>query len=88
MDHTKIGTAYLNFPRRELSNGGLGFVVALLVRPEINFSRVSTGGLIQLQYVGSSCFTNCYSTELSNARLVLYNENELAQNLFSVSHTI
>ena len=88
MDDTKPYLEDLDSPRRELSNGGLGFVVALLVCPEINFSRVSTGGLIQLQYVGSSCFTNCYSTELSNARLVLYNENELAQNLFSVSHTI
>ena len=37
MDHTKINTAYLDFPRRELSNGGLGFVVALLVRQGVIF---------------------------------------------------
>ena len=29
MDHTKLDTAYLKFPCRELSNGGLGFVAAL-----------------------------------------------------------
>ena len=38
MDHTKINTVELDSPRRELSNGGLGFVVALLVRLGINFS--------------------------------------------------
>jgi len=32
MDNTKINTADLDSPRRELSNGGLGFVVALSVR--------------------------------------------------------
>jgi hypothetical protein len=32
MDHTKIVQADLDSPRRELSNGGLGFVVALSVR--------------------------------------------------------
>ena len=32
IDFIKIVTADLNFPRRELSNGGLGIVVALLVR--------------------------------------------------------
>ena len=29
MGHAKIDTAYLDFPRRELSNGGLGIDVAL-----------------------------------------------------------
>ena len=32
MDHTKLDQADLDFPRRELSNGGLGIVVTLLVR--------------------------------------------------------
>ena len=38
MDHTKIVQADLDSPRRELSNGGLGFVVALSVRSGIDFS--------------------------------------------------
>ena len=38
MDQKKIDTADLDSPRRELSNGGLGFVVALSVRLEIDFS--------------------------------------------------
>ena len=46
MDHTKIGTVYLDFPRQELSNGGLGIVVALLVCSGISFSCVCTGGPI------------------------------------------
>ena len=37
MDHTKIYQADLDFPRRELSVRGLGFVVALSVRSGINF---------------------------------------------------
>ena len=48
MDHTKIGTAYLNSPRRELSNGDLGIVVALLVRLGIISLRASNGGPIEL----------------------------------------
>ena len=48
MDQTKIDTADLDSPRRELSNGGLGFVVALSVRWELIF-RVSA------QDVQSSC---------------------------------
>ena len=48
MNHAKIGTAYLDSPRRELSNGGLGIVVALTVFSEINFSCVFTVGPIQL----------------------------------------
>ena len=37
MDHTKIYTEDLDFPRQELSNGGLGIVAALLVCRQINF---------------------------------------------------
>ena len=48
MNFTKIVKADFDSPRRELSNNGLGIVVALLVFPAINFSCVSTGGLIQL----------------------------------------
>ena len=51
MDHTKIGTAYLNFPRRELSVRGLGFVVALLVCLGIGFR-------VRLQGGQSSCSEN------------------------------
>ena len=40
---TEIDTAYLDSPRRELSNGGLGIVVALLVHWGVNFLCVSTG---------------------------------------------
>ena len=40
--------ADLDSPRRELSNCGLGIVVALLVRWQINFSCASTGSAIQL----------------------------------------
>ena len=32
MDDTKLDPENLNYPRGELSNGGLGTVVALLVR--------------------------------------------------------
>ena len=64
MNFTKIVKADLDPPRRELSNGCLGIVIALLVCPEIIFSCVSTGGQIQL-YEGSlssssqSCRVNC-----------------------------
>ena len=37
MDHRKIYTVYFDSPCQALSNGGLGFVVALLVCPGINF---------------------------------------------------
>ena len=40
-DHTKMYPEDLNPPHRELSDGGLGFVIALLVRQEILFSFVS-----------------------------------------------
>ena len=36
MDHTKIDQSDLNSPRRELSNGGLKSVAALLVRWQID----------------------------------------------------
>ena len=48
MGHTKIYTADLDSPRRELSNGGFGIVVALSIFSGINVSHVSTGGPIQL----------------------------------------
>ena len=38
----------LNSTRRELSNDGLGIVVALLLRWQIDFLCISTGGPIQL----------------------------------------
>ena len=62
-DHRKIDPADLNSPRRELSNGGLGIVVALLVRWQIVFLSAYTGGPIQL-YSEMTIFTffnlNCY----------------------------
>ena len=47
-DHTKIYTEDLDSPRRELSNGGLVFVVALMVFSRINVLSISTGRPIQL----------------------------------------
>ena len=44
----KLDQADLNSPRQDLSNDGLGIVVALLVRWQINFVCVSTWGPIQL----------------------------------------
>ena len=48
MDHTKMNSKDLDFPRRELSIRGLGFVVALPVRLGIVFLCESTKGAIQL----------------------------------------
>ena len=48
MGHTKIYQANLDSPNRELSNGGLGIVVALLLRWQIIFLCVSTESPIQL----------------------------------------
>ena len=48
MDDTKPYLNDLDSPRRELSSGGLGFVVALMVCLEIIFVCVSTGDPIQL----------------------------------------
>ena len=44
IDHTKIYPADLGSSYLELSVDGLGFVVALLLCPGINFSCASTGG--------------------------------------------
>ena len=44
MDHTKIDTAYLDFPRQELSNSDLGNVVALPFFQESIFLCACTGG--------------------------------------------
>ena len=38
----------LDSPRRKVSVHGLGFVVALSIHWQINFSAASTGGAIQL----------------------------------------
>ena len=48
MTFTKLDPADLDSPCRELSSGGLGIVVALLVCRGIKFLCVSTGGPIQL----------------------------------------
>ena len=48
MDHTKIDPADLNSPCRDISNGGLGIVVALLVRWQIDFLLARIGRPIQL----------------------------------------
>ena len=48
MDDIKPYLDDMDFPCGELSIGGLGFAVALLVRPGINFSCVSSWGPIQL----------------------------------------
>ena len=48
MTFTKLDQADLNSPRRDLSNGGLGIVVTLMVCLKINFACASTGGSIQL----------------------------------------
>ena len=49
MNFTNIVKADLDFPRRELSNNGLGIVITLLVRRYIIFVCASTGGSNQLQ---------------------------------------
>ena len=48
MDHTTMKPTYLDSPCRELSNGGLGIIVTLLVHRGIDFLCVSTGDPIQL----------------------------------------
>ena len=50
MSFTKIDPADLDSPRRELSNGGLKSVVALLVRWQINFLSARIGRSIQLYH--------------------------------------
>ena len=49
MNFTTIDPADLNSPRRELSNGGLGIVVALLVRWQNDFLSAHIGYPIQLR---------------------------------------
>ena len=48
---TKIDHSDLNYPRRELSNGGLESVVAPLVPREIDFSSACVGRPIQLYLI-------------------------------------
>ena len=48
MDQTKMNQEDLDSPRRELSNSGLGTVVALLVRWGIDFCGLILGYPIQL----------------------------------------
>ena len=48
MNFTKIVPEDLNSPRRELSNGGLEIVVALLVCWQIDFLCAHTGKAIQM----------------------------------------
>ena len=48
MNFTKTVNADLEFPRRELSNGCLGIVVALSGFPEITLLLARTGHPIQL----------------------------------------
>ena len=52
MTCTKIYLADLDSPRRELSNGGLKSVAALLIRWQINFLSARIGRSIQLYYTG------------------------------------
>ena len=42
--YTKLNPKYLNSPRREFFNSGLGIVVALTFFSGFDFSCVSTGG--------------------------------------------
>ena len=53
MNSTKIVKADLDSPRKELSNGGLKSVVALLVRRQINSSSACIGRPIQLYDSGA-----------------------------------
>ena len=48
MDLTKIDTVDLDSPRQELFNSGLGIVVTLLVRWQIDFLLARIGRPIQL----------------------------------------
>ena len=56
MSFTKIDQADLDSPRRELSNGGHGIVVALLVRWGIKFLSARIGRPIQLYVVCTSFY--------------------------------
>ena len=50
MDHTNIDLADLNSPRQELSYSGLGIVVTLLVRWQIDLSCAPRWSAIQLYF--------------------------------------
>ena len=50
---TKLYQADLDSPCQELSNSGLGIVITLLVRRQIDFLCVSTGDPIQLYVDGN-----------------------------------
>ena len=56
MNFTKICTADLDSPRRELSKNGLEIVIALSFFPEIDFSCVYTAGAIQLYPPQQKCY--------------------------------
>ena len=60
MTFTKLDQAGLDSPRRELSNAGLGIVVPLLVRWQINSVWASTGGSIQLYLTGVVLWSYIY----------------------------
>ena len=59
----------LKDPCRELSNGGLGIAVALLVCRQIDFSCVSTGGPIQLYARNTSSCLHIMSKQFLRNRL-------------------
>ena len=54
---TKVYPKYLDFPCRELSNGGLGIIVTLLFFSEIDFVCVYIGDPIQLYILVVSIVT-------------------------------
>ena len=60
MNCSKIVKADMESPRQELSNSGLGIMVALLVRPGIGFSCVSTWGPIQLYHAPKMIFKTLF----------------------------
>ena len=55
MDKIKLNPKDLDSPCQELSSGGLGIVVALLVRSGIDFSCVFIGGSTQLYDLCQIC---------------------------------
>ena len=72
MDFTKTVKADLDFPRRELSNGGPGFVVALPFFSGINLSCARTGKAIQLyihtlNFRDTPCMNICSATVIGLA---------------------
>ena len=70
MTFTKIDPADLDSPRRELSNGGLKSVVALLVRREIIFLSARIGRSIQLySFYFDSSRSSLFDVFIKNERL-------------------